>query len=218
MSQCADVEVGSATKEMMFLHSLSLSLLRELNKFRLWADMTKKCAPNESLNSWSGLQPDSHVLPQSIDIAKQCHLLRKERMERKKNGVIKCKHSTSVSNIIHKKKHCQIKPLIPILNNVKWLIELYNLHLTRSDHRVHRSARANLKKNNIYIYLEILPKRDDVRQMIIIIGTEAMRCNKTHSYSFHLTSHLPLACNVIEQGDGGSIDLRETSVLSLLIK
>lgn len=95
------------------------------------------------------------------------------------------------------------------------MIELYNLHLTRSDHRVHRSARANFKKKK---NLEILPKRDDVRQMIIIIGTEAMRCNKTHSYSFHLTSHLPLACNVIEQGDGGSIDLWETSVLSLLIK
>lgn len=38
--------------------------------------------------------------------------------------------------------------------------------------------------------LEVLPKRDDVRQIIIIIGTQALQCNKTHFYSFLLTSHL----------------------------
>lgn len=58
MYQRADVEACSATKGgvfFLFFHFLSnsflfcpsVSLFKELNKFRLWADMTKTFAPNE---------------------------------------------------------------------------------------------------------------------------------------------------------------------------
>lgn len=58
---------------------------------------------------------------------------------------------------------------------------------------INRLTGADLKK----IILEVLPKRDDVRQIIIIIGTQALQCNKTHSYSFLLTSSSHLLAHVM---------------------
>lgn len=68
------------------------------------------------------------------------------------------------------------------------------------------------------IILEVLPKRDDVRQIIIIIGTRALQCNKTFLFvSSDILISSAVACNVIEQGERKSIEREETSVSSLLI-
>lgn len=45
--------------------------------------------------------------------------------------------------------------------------------------------------------LGVLPKRDDVRQIIIITGTQALQCNKTHFYAFLLTSSSHLLAHVM---------------------
>lgn len=55
--------------------------------------------------------------------------------------------------------------------------------------------------------VELFPKGDDVCQIILIICTQALQCNKTHFYSFLLTSHL-LVCVILlnKEGEKRSIE------------